>query len=52
MPRYATNTLNQGNDYEFKYLKPGQYKLVALKDKNNNFKFDPKNEKIGFHYIL
>jgi uncharacterized protein (DUF2141 family) len=49
MPRYATNTLNQGNDYEFKYLKPGQYKLVALKDKNNNFKFDPKNEKIGFH---
>lgn len=49
LPRYVTNTLNKGNDFELKHLKPGIYKLVAIKDKNNNFKFDPKSEKIGFH---
>jgi hypothetical protein len=49
LPRYVTNTLDKGKDFELKNLKPGKYKLVALKDKNNNSKFDPKTEKIGFH---
>lgn len=49
LPRYASNTLDKGNDFELKHLKPGKYKLVVIKDKNNNYKFDPKSEKIGFH---
>lgn len=49
LPRYVTNTLDKGKDFEFKHLKPGKYKLVALKDKNKNLKFDSKSEKIGFH---
>jgi uncharacterized protein (DUF2141 family) len=34
-------------------LKAGKYLLIALKDLNNNNKFDPKKEKIGFikHFI-
>jgi len=49
LPRYVTNTLDKAKDFEFKHLKAGKYKLVAIKDKNKNLKFDAKTEKIGFH---
>ena len=29
-------------------LKKGKYLLLALKDENSNYKFDPEFEKIGF----
>jgi uncharacterized protein (DUF2141 family) len=34
--------------FKIENIKAGKYMLFALKDKNNNNKFDPNNEKIGF----
>jgi len=48
-PRYITNTLDSSTTYKLENLKAGKYLLVALKDANSNYKFDPKTEKIGFH---
>lgn len=47
-PLYVTNTLDSAVQFRLKNLKEGTYKLIAIKDKNNNYKFDPKTEKIGF----
>lgn len=49
MPNYVTNTLEYGNKFVLENLKEGKYKLVALEDKNNNYLFNPKSEKIGFN---
>jgi len=48
-PRYVTNTLDSATTFKLENLKAGKYLLVGLKDKNNNYKFDPKDDKIGFH---
>lgn len=48
LPRYITNTLDSLRSFEFENLKEGKYLLVALKDKGNNNKFNPKDDKIGF----
>lgn len=48
LPRYLTNTLDSLKTVELENLKPGKYRLLALKDENNNNKFDPKKDKIGF----
>ncbi|WP_016989685.1 Ig-like domain-containing protein [Flavobacterium sp. ACAM 123] len=52
-PRYITNTLDSLKTFRLENLKAGKYLLVALKDLNNNNKFDPKKEKVGFikHFI-
>ena len=47
-PRYITNTLDSLKSVVLENLKAGKYLLVALKDENNNNKFNPKTEKIGF----
>lgn len=47
-PRYITNTLDSLKSFRLENLKAGKYRLIALKDLNNNNKFDPKTEKIGF----
>lgn len=47
-PRYITNTLDSLKTFQLQNIKAGKYLLVALKDKNNNNKFDSKEEKIGF----
>ncbi|GGD21075.1 Ig-like domain-containing protein [Flavobacterium orientale] len=47
-PRYVTNTLDSASNFTLENLKAGKYILVALKDNNSNYKFDPKNDKIGF----
>ena len=47
-PRYITNTLDSATNFKLENLKAGKYILVALKDNNNNYKFDPKRDKIGF----
>ncbi|MEL1241222.1 Ig-like domain-containing protein [Flavobacterium flavipallidum] len=47
-PRYITNTLDSLKTFQLENLKAGKYRLIALKDLNNNNKFDPKTEKIGF----
>ncbi len=48
VPRYLTNTLDSLKTVQLENLKPGKYRLLALKDENNNNKFDVKKDKIGF----
>ena len=52
-PRYITNTLDSLKTFKLENLKAGKYLLVAMKDKNSNNKFNPKEDKIGFvkHFI-
>ncbi|THF49449.1 hypothetical protein E6C50_11925 [Flavobacterium supellecticarium] len=47
-PRYVTNTLDSLKVFTLENLKEGDYYLVALKDKNNDYKFNPKEDKIAF----
>ena len=47
-PRYITNTLDSLTTFRLENLKAGKYLLVALKDKGNNNKYNPKDDKIGF----
>ena len=44
---YIANTLDSTN-YKFQNLKEGKYLLIALKDFDNNYLFDPFIDKIGF----
>ena len=46
-PTYVSNTLDSTN-YKFQNLKEGKYLLIALKDLDNNYFFDPFYDKIGF----
>jgi len=47
-PKYITNTLDSTSTFQLDNLKAGKYLLVALKDENNNYIFDQKEDKIGF----
>ena len=47
-PMYVTNTLDSLSNFTFEYLKEGKYKLVALKDKGNDYQFNPREDKIAF----
>lgn len=48
VPRYITNSLDSLKLIKFENLRQGKYRLIALKDRNGNNKFDPKTDKIGF----
>jgi uncharacterized protein (DUF2141 family) len=47
-PRYITNTLDSLKTFKLENLKEGKYMLVAMKDYNNNFKFNANKDKIAF----
>ena len=47
-PTYLTNTLDSATTFRLTNLKEGTYRMVAIKDENGNYKFDPKTDKIGF----
>ncbi len=47
-PRYITNTLDSLRTFELTNLKEGTYQLVAVKDNNNDYKYNPGREKIAF----
>ena len=47
-PHYVTNTLDSLPTFALENLKAGKYKIIGLKDQNNNYRFDPKDDKIGF----
>ena len=47
LPTYMGSTLDS-TYFEISNIKKGKYLLIALKDFNNNYKFDPNIEKIGF----
>ncbi|MGC6479155.1 MAG: Ig-like domain-containing protein [Flavobacteriaceae bacterium] len=46
-PFYVTSTLDS-IFFEFQNLREGTYEVIALKDLNFNYIFDPASEKIGF----
>lgn len=47
-PIYITNTLEKNTTFKIENIKEGEYYLVALKDKNNNYNYQAKSEKIAF----
>lgn len=48
IPRYISFVRDSTSLFSLDNLKPGNYKMVAISDKNNNYKFDPSQDKIGF----
>ena len=48
-PKYITNTLDSTTTFTLENLKAGKYMLVAMKDKNQDYKFQPESDKIGFY---
>ena len=47
LPNYVGSSLDS-TSFKMTNLKKGKYLLLALKDENSNYKFDPEFEKIGF----
>lgn len=47
-PAYIAYTRDSTHTFEIENVAEGNYKLFALKDKNQNYLFDPKSDKIGF----
>lgn len=47
-PRYITNTLDSLKTFELTNIKEGMYHLVAVRDLNNDYKYNPGKEKIAF----
>lgn len=46
-PTYVTNTLDTTN-FNITNIKNGKYQLIALEDFNNNFIYNPKQDKIAY----
>jgi len=47
-PTYITATKDSTGTFELSNLKEGKYLLLALKEKSNDYIFQPQNDKIGF----
>jgi len=47
-PRYVTNTLDSLTSFEIGNIKEGKYMLIAMKDEDANYTFQPKKDKIAF----
>lgn len=47
-PLYVASSLDSLRDVTLENLKEGAYYLIALEEKNSNYKFDPKSDKIGY----
>ncbi len=47
-PTYITTTKDSTQTFELTNLKGGNYLLIALKEKNNDYIFQPTYDKIGF----
>lgn len=48
VPRYITSTLDSTH-FTLENIKAGKYRLVAVKDAVSNYKYEPKQDKIGFY---
>lgn len=48
VPRYVTNTLDSATTFQLNNLKQGTYQLVAMRDANNNYTFEPSIDKVAF----
>jgi len=48
-PKYITNTLDSLTTFKIDNIKAGKYKLIALKEKNSDYIFQQKTDKIGYY---
>lgn len=48
LPTYIAYAQDSTNTFSLENMKAGVYKLIALEDKNSDYKFNPGREKIGF----
>jgi uncharacterized protein (DUF2141 family) len=48
-PKYITNTLDSLTSFSVDNIKAGKYMLLALKDANNDNKFQQKSDQIAFY---
>ncbi len=48
LPTYISYTQDTLNTFSVENMKEGTYRMIALLDKNQNYKFDPRSDKIGF----
>lgn len=47
-PRYVTYSQDSTFNFSLENLKAGTYKMLGIQDKNSNYLYNPKTEKIGF----
>ena len=47
-PRYVTYSQDSTFNFSLENLKAGTYRMVGILDNNDNYLYNPKNEKIGF----
>ncbi|MCX7551068.1 Ig-like domain-containing protein [Xanthomarina sp. F2636L] len=47
-PKYITNTLDSTTTFSIDNIKAGKYKIIALKDENQDSKYQQRSDKIGF----
>ncbi len=47
-PLYATILPENSDNFSIENIKEGTYQVIAIKDVNNNYKYEPKSEKVGF----
>ncbi len=48
-PLYVASVADSLKSATLENLKEGAYYLIALEEKNSNYRFDPKSDKIGFY---
>lgn len=48
-PYFVCQASDETKEFNFKNVKAGTYKLIAIQDKNNSYTFEPKEEKIAFY---
>lgn len=48
-PDYILNTLDSLENFTFENLREGTYRMVALKEENSDYRFNPKRDMIGFY---
>ena len=48
-PTYVGSTTDSLNNWEITNIKAGTYRLIALNDASKNYKYNPKEDKIGFY---
>ncbi|MGV6844580.1 MAG: Ig-like domain-containing protein [Lutibacter sp.] len=51
-PTYVTSTIDTTQNFELENIKAGTYLLMALKQENLNYIYQPKTNKIGFYKNL
>lgn len=48
VPTYISYSKDSTNTFQIENIKEGEYKLIAIKDENRNYKFEPEKDEIAF----